>query len=236
MADQHRGDEEANDCLPTPALGGEVQHPPSRQGHDSKLESGDHLAKWDRALAYVVSVSAVVTLGVLILQWRSMEDALQATRESNQISRETLDATTRPWVMLAEPLPFEVSSHFDVRLVIKNYGNSPASGIETVVGYSVREADRPFTRAIGHPSEQRLGPTVLAPGQELWVAMPIALEPHEVRALDERRFGFVLYGEIAYSDALTGILPTRPIPRTVFCYVRRFDGSFGGCAGYGRIQ
>jgi hypothetical protein len=118
-----------------------------RYAAESEKRKSDHkenertTAVWTRQVGIftiVIAFIAAMNVGIVFLQWRTME-------KSDQTLRKTIEATQRPWLKIDVslkdniPLKSEKTPLVSVSVTIKNAGNGVASHVQpsVLIGKSV---------------------------------------------------------------------------------------------------
>jgi len=182
------------------------------------------------ALAFVAEcITAVLAIGgfaVVVYQ-------LALMRESNDLTRQDLHASNRPWIMLATERPvsmslegfpgwnedqgFTAGHRLRIAVQLKNSGNSPAIRTLSVACLRIEETVKADYRCSAQPG--MVGSTgIVGPDEDYGLMLEFALSNSQVGDLADGKTGFWVFATVEYHDQFT----PEHIHRSEFCLQKAY--------------
>jgi hypothetical protein len=171
----------------------------ARDNHNSRLQGRNF---W---LGVVTACLVFVYATVAALQWC-------ATEEANQIARDALVSSTRPWigfVPVGDIQSVEVGKMPMVTLLIQNFGKSPAFYVTVSVGITLVPLafpEGPLIEAVGKGRIWDVGTLWPDGGKSIsTVTYPEVLTERQMREITDEKLQLTVVGQIVYRDGSSGL-------------------------------
>ncbi|WP_148649423.1 hypothetical protein [Novosphingobium barchaimii] len=164
-------------------------------------------ARWSYWTFWLGLVSALVSAGGLI----AIIATIKQGRHANQIAQDSADHQLRAYLGVSEiKAALDRNGHITARLLIRNYGITPARNISAAIKGIVTEFPSVIDPKIHAIADNQPCPETLHPGSEFDIYGSAAIP--DMKAVDRGDQGFYVYGDVHYDD-FNGVRR-----RTSFCY------------------